>query len=63
MLNKRKDHIDTALLEEAERSKQRVRQLLAIQIDAQLAMNDSIDTKADTWNDFSFSGDFEAIKA
>ena len=63
MLNKRKDHIDTALLEEAERSKQRVRQLLAIQIDAQLAMNDSIDTEADTWNDFSFSGDFEAIKA
>jgi hypothetical protein len=51
------------MLEEADRSKERVRQLLAIQIDAQLAMNEGIDAEADTWNDFSYSGDFEAIEA
>ena len=63
MLNKLNDHIDTAMLEEADRSKERVRQLLAIQIDAQLAMNEGIDAEADTWNDFSYSGDFEASEA
>ena len=63
MLNKRNDHIDTAMLEEADRSKERVRQLLAIQIDAHVAMNQDIDPEAETWNDFSFSGEFEAINA
>jgi len=63
MLNNCNDHVDRALLEEADRSKKRVRQLLAIQIDAHVAMNQDIDPEAETWNDFSFSGEFEAINA
>ena len=49
--------------EEARRSKERVRQLLAIQIESQLAMDQSSD-KCDcssSWNDISRTGEFEAI--
>jgi len=49
--------------DEAEGSKNRVRQLLAIQIEAQLAMNAGVDSAAETWEDHSYHGEFEAINS
>jgi len=49
------------MMDEAERSKERVRQLLAIQIEAQLAMNQGVDAADETWSDHSYHGEFEAI--
>tara|TARA_B000000441_G_scaffold90489_1_gene62382 strand:- start:341 stop:499 length:159 start_codon:yes stop_codon:yes gene_type:complete len=49
------------MLDEAEGSKNRVRQLLAIQIEAQLAMSNDVDPADETWNDHSYHGEFEAI--
>jgi len=51
------------LLDEAEGSKNRVRQLLAIQIEAQLAMNEGVNPADETWNDHSYHGEFEAISS
>ena len=53
--------VDPMLLDEAEGSKNRVRQLLAIQIEAQLAMNEGVDPADETWDDHSYHGEFEAI--
>ena len=49
--------------EEARRSKERVRQLLAIQIQSQLATEQSDDEcdSNSTWTDISRTGEFEAI--
>ena len=49
--------------EEARRSKERVRQLLAIQIKAQIEQEDDtfIDEPQGTWSDVSRTGEFEAI--
>ena len=49
--------------EEARRSKERVRQLLTIQIEAQLNQDKdcSEDASQTTWSDVSRSGEFEAI--
>ncbi|MDG2292808.1 MAG: hypothetical protein P8L37_09115 [Phycisphaerales bacterium] len=52
---------NTAMMDEAERSKERVRQLLSIQIEAQLAMNEGVDDADKTWTDHSYHGEFEAI--
>jgi len=60
MLNTRTDR-DPAMMDEAERSKERVRQLLSIQIEAQLAINSEVCTESDTWEDFSYHGENEAI--
>ena len=49
--------------DEAEGSKNRVRQLLAIQIEAQLAMNAGVDSADETWDDHSYHGEFEAINS
>jgi hypothetical protein len=49
------------MMDEAERSKERVRQLLSIQIEAQLAMNAGVDDVDKTWSDHSYHGEFEAI--
>jgi len=51
--------------EEAIRSKERVRQLLAIQIEAQLNQDQGCceDACQATWSDVSRSGEFEAIGA
>ncbi len=53
--------IDPMLLDEAEGSKNRVRQLLAIQIESQLAMHAGDDPADETWDDHSYHGEFEAI--
>lgn len=55
--------VDPMLLDEAEGSKNRVRQLLAIQIEAQLAMNEGVSPADETWNDHSYHGEFEAISS
>ena len=55
--------IDPMMLDEAEGSKNRVRQLLAIQIEAQLAMNEGVSPADETWNDHSYHGEFEAISS
>lgn len=52
---------NAVLLDEAERSKERVRQLLSIQIEAQLAMNAGAEETNETWDDHSYHGEFEAI--
>ncbi len=51
------------MYEEARRSKERVRQLLAIQIEAQLNQDKNCSDTASqaTWSDVSRSGEFEAI--
>jgi hypothetical protein len=54
---------DPIMNDEAEGSKNRVRQLLAIQIEAQLAMNAGVDSAAETWEDHSYHGEFEAINS
>ena len=61
MINKSPD-IESTMSEEARRSKERVRQLLMIQIDAQLGQ-DETGTESETWNDVSFSGEHQAIRA
>ncbi len=52
---------DPMMMDEAEGSKNRVRQLLAIQIEAQLAMNAEVDPAGETWEDHSYHGECEAI--
>jgi len=49
--------------EEARRSKERVRQLLAIQIKAQVEQEHDarLDEGQSTWTDVSLTGEFEAI--
>ena len=54
------DHEDE-MREEARRSKERVRQLLAIQIKAQLASEQETEDCQLTWSDISRTGEFEAI--
>jgi len=51
------------MLEEARRSKERVRQMLSIQIEAQLGPQHEDTTSHATWSDVSRSGEFESIHA